>query len=337
MFRIPTPTSWACAIARNGSQDGTNGASNGSNSAANPQRPGPATRTNDRGGGIRRVAGRDDAHSKHPPPERSADALQDKMDFLCGSAMVLLPPQHQVPLALAMVAYKVCASRSPFSRASQVLEPQAWCVQGLQGVMKRGKSRRAGSGAVSPRGAASNEVLLEWRAVTCTLTDAHTGWATAPAQLLMPRSWLLAPQPAVGTLKICLRRRCSKERALLSGVSGSAAPGRLTAIMGPSGSGKTTLLSALAGQMRYSSSIRLQVRGRGVAAVAGTRSGLPGCITPTPLPEPPAGLRVRQRRAPAAGGHGGWLCAAGRPLLPPGKPAAAASTMPRGMRARAPP
>lgn len=51
---------------------------------------------------------------------------------------------------------------------------------------------------------------------------------------------------------------CRAERLLLSGVSGSAAPGRLTAIMGPSGSGKTTLLSALAGQMPYSSSIRLE-------------------------------------------------------------------------------
>jgi energy-coupling factor transporter ATP-binding protein EcfA2 len=46
-------------------------------------------------------------------------------------------------------------------------------------------------------------------------------------------------------------------------VSGSAAPGRLTAIMGPSGSGKTTLLSALAGQMPYNSSIRLQVGSAG--------------------------------------------------------------------------
>lgn len=53
---------------------------------------------------------------------------------------------------------------------------------------------------------------------------------------------------------------CRAKRLLLRGVSGSAAPGRLTAIMGPSGSGKTTLLSALAGQMPFSSAIRLQGR-----------------------------------------------------------------------------
>ena len=37
-------------------------------------------------------------------------------------------------------------------------------------------------------------------------------------------------------------------KTILHGVSGTAAEGRMLAIMGPSGSGKTTLLNTLAGQ-----------------------------------------------------------------------------------------
>jgi ABC-type multidrug transport system ATPase subunit len=43
-------------------------------------------------------------------------------------------------------------------------------------------------------------------------------------------------------------------------VTGSARPGRVTAILGPSGSGKTTLLTALANQVPQSPSVSLTGR-----------------------------------------------------------------------------
>lgn len=123
------------------------------------------------------------------------------MDFLLGTAIICLPPQHQVPLALATAALK-----------------------GLARLRQRRKMRRDASSAGGMLGAGTNEVQLEWRDLTCTLTDKKSG----------------------------------QKRLLLNSISGSASPGRLTAIMGPSGSGKTTLLSALAGQMPYSKNIHLQ-------------------------------------------------------------------------------
>ncbi|KAI7845221.1 hypothetical protein COHA_001265 [Chlorella ohadii] len=124
------------------------------------------------------------------------------MDFVLGTAIICLPPQHQVPLALATAAFK-----------------------GLARLRQQRKMRRAASSAGGMLGAGTNEVQLEWRDLTCTLTDKKTG----------------------------------QKRLLLNGISGGATPGRLTAIMGPSGSGKTTLLSALAGQMPFSKNIHLQL------------------------------------------------------------------------------
>lgn len=65
------------------------------------------------------------------------------------------------------------------------------------------------------------------------------------------------------SIRMELKAKSKKKpaRLLLDGsIRGKAAPGRMLAIMGPSGSGKTTLLDALAGKIRYSSSIRLNGR-----------------------------------------------------------------------------
>ncbi|EFN58398.1 hypothetical protein CHLNCDRAFT_56833 [Chlorella variabilis] len=177
------------------------------------------------------------------------------MDFVLGVAVIVLPPQHQVPLALATAA-----------------------VKGLQGLRRRRKLRRAASSAGVLGAGASNEVLLEWRDVTCVLKDKKTG----------------------------------AERLLLHGVSGSAAPGRLTAIMGPSGSGKTTLLGALAGQMPYSSSIRLQghVTANGVPLHA-SRLRV-GFVQQDDLFYPQAGAGWRQGWGGLRGQQGGGSCGAGR-------------------------
>lgn len=66
-------------------------------------------------------------------------------------------------------------------------------------------------------------VRLEWNDVTCTLTD----------------------------------KKGEETRKILNGVSGSATPGRLLAIMGSSGAGKTMLLSTLAGQLPRQKLVRL--------------------------------------------------------------------------------
>ena len=53
---------------------------------------------------------------------------------------------------------------------------------------------------------------------------------------------------------LCVR---VKDKTILSGISVSAPPGRLTAIIGPNGSGKTTLVKALSGDLAFSGEARL--------------------------------------------------------------------------------
>lgn len=203
-------------------------------------------------------------------------------------------------------------------------------------MRQKRKQRRAASVGGGLSAGAANEVLLEWRGLTCTLQNKKAGWvgggaAAALVVISMPGSAgvsLSGQQLECRVASVRAARRCltprSTKRLLLSGVSGAAAPGRLTAIMGPSGSGKTTLLSALAGQMPYSAAVHLcgavtangvplqaaklragfvqqddlfypQVGGGGAtqpcmaSAAARARLAMPavGCCCPHPAPAPP--------------------------------------------------
>jgi ABC-type multidrug transport system ATPase subunit len=118
------------------------------------------------------------------------------LDFLLGAAIIALPPQHQIPLAIGTAI-----------------------VKSVAGLRHKERLKRAASAAV-----VSEEVTLEWSALTCTLSD----------------------------------KKGISERVLLDAIQGKAEPGRLLAICGPSGSGKTTLLNALAGQLPYNKRMRLE-------------------------------------------------------------------------------
>jgi ABC-type multidrug transport system ATPase subunit len=64
------------------------------------------------------------------------------MDFALGAALIALPPQHQIPLALATAAW-----------------------QAVQAARRRRRARRAAAAAAAP----AQEVTLEWAQVSCTL------------------------------------------------------------------------------------------------------------------------------------------------------------------------
>lgn len=94
----------------------------------------------------------------------------------------------------------------------------------ISAVRRALKHRKNASVSTSPSITVSptDPVILDWENVTCTLTSKKSS------------------------------------RKLLDGVSGSARPGRILAIMGPSGSGKTTLLNSLAGRLPASSKLDLR-------------------------------------------------------------------------------
>lgn len=146
------------------------------------------------------------------------------------------------------------------------LRIRAHTLQGLLRLREKRRLKRAASTGASLAGGAANEVQLEWRDLTCTLTDKKTGWvgAWAPPLLRQEQACLLllllgpgdvqrraaaaaaaaAPvqcqgpsararqgkpsaAPAVDRRSPPLCRPRSKKRLLLNGVSGTAAPGRL--------------------------------------------------------------------------------------------------------------
>lgn len=78
-------------------------------------------------------------------------------------------------------------------------------------------------------------------------------------------------------LKACDLTVSLARRAVLHGVSLTAAPGTLTAIVGPNGSGKTTLLRALTGDLAYGGTASLNgvdIAGAGAARLAQLRGVL---------------------------------------------------------------
>lgn len=131
------------------------------------------------------------------------------MDFLIGTALIV-PGGHQVPVALAAVAWKVrpaanaappatntaaatrrrhhlppppaapgCPLALAVAAGSQTPHVSLAVLQGLQGLRQRRRLHRAASSAgglsAADAGAASSSVLLQWQGLTCTLTAKKTG------------------------------------------------------------------------------------------------------------------------------------------------------------------
>lgn len=76
------------------------------------------------------------------------------MDFLLGAAIIVLPKQHQIPLAITTTAIKT-----------------------IQGALKCRKERRRHQGATNTLTSSSNPgqggITLQWSHLSCTLTDKH--------------------------------------------------------------------------------------------------------------------------------------------------------------------
>ena len=87
-------------------------------------------------------------------------------------------------------------------------------------------------------------IFLEMRDLRYTpLVQTGASFSYAPPQMLLGRLRGVRLTPA----RRAAPGRTRSRKAVLHGVSSSAAPGQLCALMGPSGSGKTSLLSVVAG------------------------------------------------------------------------------------------
>jgi ABC-type multidrug transport system ATPase subunit len=82
------------------------------------------------------------------------------LDFVLGTAVLALPPQQQIPLAIG-----------------------AALVKGIQGLRRRGAAAHRDTSSASTSDAGKEEVTLEWSHVTCTLSSSKDRTSSSRALL----------------------------------------------------------------------------------------------------------------------------------------------------------